>query len=153
MEELEEAHCGGGAAAAMELPLASAMASLTERERERMGESGEEVSVLYLSTVRRRAGGHASNEGATRPAAPEHRSATIHQFRISNSTSNIPLKPDVQPSIYPKSLSFGTIRSNQNCRATRHLQLFLKRQSLIQPGWRDTRLRSGVHETEISGFS
>jgi len=38
LERLEETRCGGGAAAAMELPLASAMASLTERE----GKNGRE---------------------------------------------------------------------------------------------------------------
>jgi len=39
------------------------------KEREGVERAGE-LGSLYLCTARRRAGGHASSEGATRPAAP-----------------------------------------------------------------------------------
>ena len=58
---------------------------------------------------------------------------------VSNTTANIPLTPAFHPSISFKPVSFGTIHSNQSCRATRYLQLCLKCQSLIQSSWRDTR--------------
>ena len=52
---------------------------------ERAGEGGRSererverrVPVLYICTARWQAGGHASSEGATPPAAPEHRSAML----------------------------------------------------------------------------
>ena len=124
-----------------------------EREQEKGGERrgrewrGQGSSGLHLCTARRRAGERAQHSGGHAAAkASECTVGTVRQIQISNSTTKIQLKPIFRASVTSKPLSFGKIRSNQNCRATRHLQLFLKRQSLIQPGWRDTRLRRGVHE-------
>jgi hypothetical protein len=92
------------------------------------------------------AGGSECSAGEPRGANSQQGDDTVQKFQNSNSTSNIPLTPIFRASVTSKPLSFGTIRSNKNCRATRRLQLFLKHQSLIQPGWRDTRLQRGVHE-------
>ena len=58
-----------------------AQARTLESERERAESERERVErrvpVLYICTARWQAGGHASSEGATPPAAPEHRSAML----------------------------------------------------------------------------
>ena len=58
-----------------------AHARALESERERAESERERVErrvpVLYICTARCQAGGHASSEGATPPAAPEHRSAML----------------------------------------------------------------------------
>ena len=122
------------------------------RKRECRGRERQWRPFQVFSTRPRRAGGHANSDGergqhaASRLCALSALLPLLKEGNKFNTTSNIPLKPDFYPSISPKPLSFGTICSNKSCRAMRYLQLFLKCQSLIQPGWRDTRLRSGVHE-------
>ena len=66
---------------------------------------------------------------------------------VTNTTAKIHGNINLCPLLTLNSFSFGTSGSNKCCRATRDLQLCLKCQSLIHPGWRDRRFQSGVHKT------
>jgi hypothetical protein len=55
------------------------------------------------------------------------------KFQISNSTSNIPLKPILCASVTPKLRWVSKNSINKSCRSTYQLQLLLNLQSLIRP--------------------
>ena len=99
------------------------------------GEIGEGrgARVIYWSTARR----------SWRPCKLGERHATcsawctvgtVHQFQISNSTSNISLKPILRASVTPKPRRVSKNSINKSCRSIYQLQLLLKLQSLIRPG-------------------
>ena len=102
------------------------------------------------------AGGSGGSKGEARGAnSQQHGDGddTVHKIQISNSTSNVPLKLIFRASVTPKPRRVSKNFINKSCRSTRHLQLFLKRQSLIRPGWRDTRLQRRVNENWNLSFS
>jgi hypothetical protein len=117
-------------------------------------EGAESTGFLFLSTARWRASGHVSSEGerGCHMAYSAYARSAELQFKINyeakNTTSNIHWNINRPPFVTPNPFSFGTTCSNESCRAMRDLQLCLKCQSLIWPGWRATRLQSGVHETK-----
>ena len=131
----------------MEHRLASAMVSETQRrERERRVSEREGRERLPIDAGRRGVGARVGNGrgeltyGWHSVAAHKPRSTV----QIFNSTSKVRLNIYISPFLTPNPLRSGTKRSNQCCRATRYLQHFLKDQSLIRPGWRDTSFQSGV---------
>ena len=86
------------------------------------GEIGEGrgARVIYRSTTRR----------SWRPCKQGERHATcsawctvgtVHQFQISNSTSNIPLKPILRASVTPKPRRVSKNSINKSCRSTYQL--------------------------------
>ena len=115
-------------------------------------EQGAGSGSASPNDMRRRGGAQAAS---ARPRGVAHSVpvGTVHQFQISNSTSNIPLKPILRASVTPKPRRVRKNSINKSCRSTYHLQLLLKLQSLIRPGLGDTRFQSGVHENSNMNFS
>ena len=70
----------------------------------------------------------ASGTRAWRPRGSKHaaRSALFIKFQISNSTSNIPLKPILRTSLTPKPRRVGKNSTNKSCTSTYQLQLLFR---------------------------
>ena len=98
------------------------------------GEIGEGrgAGVIYWSTARR--SWRPCKQGERHATCSACTVGTVHQFQISNSTSNIPLKHILRASVTPKPRRVSKNSINKSCRSTYQLQLLLKIQSLIRHG-------------------
>ena len=136
------------------MAIAAALSELRAREcqREWNGEGrGKQGSGSAFMNLGRGGDGRSTAEprgasSATRGLQLWQGVRTVQQFQISNSTSNIPLKPILRTSVTPKPRRVSKNSINKSCRSTYQLQLLLKLQRLIRPGLGDTRFQSGVHE-------
>jgi hypothetical protein len=138
-----------------ELLHCSAMA-VEWRNRQREGEENGESKEAGLSIGFFPFGGatwRACDERARHAAAKGYgrsvmtSTPAVQLEGATNTTAKLQLNIKLPPFVTHKPFSSGMSCSNKSSRATRDLQLFFKCQSLIQPGSRDTRLQSGVHET------
>ena len=121
-----------------------------EKCRGRERENGEEGAGPGLKhgkvAARARQVAAECSAGEPRGANSQQGDDTVHKIQIFNSTSTIPLKLIFRASVTLKPRRVSKNSIYKSCRSTRHLQLFLKRQSLIRSGWRDTRLQRRVNE-------
>ena len=127
-----------------------AQARTLESERERAESERERVErrvpVLYIYTARR----------SWQPCKHGERHATcsawctvgtVHQFQISNSTSNIPLKPIFRASVTSKPRRVSKNSINKSCRSTYQLQLLFRGFGLNLNGSRVIATQSAALET------
>jgi hypothetical protein len=80
-------------------------------------------------------------------------SALFNNFKLSIPPQTYNWNSIFRVSVTPKPRWVSKNSINKSCRSTRHLWLFLKRQSVIRPGWRDTRLQRRVNENWNLSFS
>jgi hypothetical protein len=127
-----------------ELPARLRLSTVNERSRQRESETremggalgcprqGERGEVAVMQAARASEVASSGECQATRHCSL-CTSTLFIKFQISNSTSNILLKPILRASVTPKLRRVSKNSINKSCRSTYQLQLLLNLQSLIRP--------------------